>query len=426
MTVGFTHSAVVTANDVTEVCANFDVSGANRLLVVGVGARRVSSSYVSAVRFGGTDFTLAASATNLNRFTSLWYLIAPSVGSGPILVTYGALVSAAGVGIMQFVSADQTTPIGDVAGNAGIGTAKASAATSIASGWLAVDSVAVGNPVSAHNTLRFQGNPDGAPAYRQLGSTIEGTAGVVSGLYGDLDTGEQWAIVIAAMRAFSAAAGGVTVSPGATDIVIAPQAANIAAGKSPAPGASDILVAIQAPNIAAGKTIVPGDTNIIVAGQAPTVSIPVLVQPGETPIIVAPQAPTIAAGKVLSPGATEIVVAPQDASPAAGKTVSPGETNVIVAGQDPIIIAGSPIIQPDATDILINGQAPTIAAGKTVAPGETDIVISVQDAEATVVAVAAASSRRFSVYRGKSLRHTESVRDFEKNTGDEFVSDESE
>lgn len=400
--------------------------GANRLLLVYIASR---STDVSAVSFDGNNLDLVATATRTLNHAEVWRLINPTAGAATMVVNMAASVANMGLVAITVGSADQSTPIAGAASGNGAATASISAAVSVSSDWMAFSFL-----------RKLQTNPVPSSAqqmtervYFQQGVSADAIqvaeTSASSGIYTVrwVEASAVWTMLVPVVRHFVAGvAGTATVSPPATDIIIAPQAANIAAGKALAPGASDILVAIQAPNIAAGKTIAPGETNIIVAGQEPTISIPVIVAVPETPIIVAPQAPVIAAGKVLEPGATDVVVAPQEASPAAGKTVAPGETNIIVAPQDPLIIAGSPIIQPDAADILINGQAPTIAAGKTVAPGQTDILLEVQNADVVVTAAAAVSSRLFSVYRGKGLRHTEGVRDFEKTTGDQFVSDESE
>jgi len=95
-------------------------SGTNRLLVCGTGARGNSASNLvtSGFTFNGAPLTkiredVSGSVNGEFAGTSLWYLLAPTVGSASAVVTWtGNISNVATAWCGSYSGVDQTTPIG--------------------------------------------------------------------------------------------------------------------------------------------------------------------------------------------------------------------------------------------------------------------------------------------------------------------------
>jgi hypothetical protein len=90
-------------------------SGSNRVLVVGVAAEYSSSSscQASSVTYGGTALTRigqAVAGTSIYQCASLWYLVAPAVGTASVSVSFGAALDGATAGAVTLFGIKQAAP----------------------------------------------------------------------------------------------------------------------------------------------------------------------------------------------------------------------------------------------------------------------------------------------------------------------------
>jgi len=129
--------------------ASFAVAGANRVIVVGVLTGAGTPLTPSAVKWGGSggvSLTQHGSTLDLgaNVKLSLWRLIAPTVQTSTVYVSWAATQDEIGVLTASYTGVDQTTPLRTLATNTGSGVSTLSVnATSVASdlvlalfGWL--------------------------------------------------------------------------------------------------------------------------------------------------------------------------------------------------------------------------------------------------------------------------------------------------
>lgn len=111
-------------------------NSSNRVLVVGVGLTNSGSQTVSSVTYGSQSLTsYGAVANGTSTRAQLWYLVAPTVGTGTITVTPSASAKIS-AGAWTLANVAQTTPFGTFISATGTSTAPSvnisSAATEVA------------------------------------------------------------------------------------------------------------------------------------------------------------------------------------------------------------------------------------------------------------------------------------------------------
>lgn len=157
-------------------------SGNNRLIVVGVSIYQLGSQTVSSVVFKGSEnFTQIGSCSATNSFmrTDMWRLIAPTTGSGDIVITLSASVDDTGwtTGAVLYNGADQTTPLGTCVTASGASTTPtvdvSSAATEIVQDAVITEASLTG--VGSGQTERWRIDT-GAGGGKGGGSTETGSA----------------------------------------------------------------------------------------------------------------------------------------------------------------------------------------------------------------------------------------------------------
>lgn len=96
---------------------NHTTTGTNLILVVGVSLNTsgAGTQAVSSITYNGVALTSAVVQSNSNASSrsEIWYLIAPAIGTHPVVVTVNVAGSTTGAvaGATTFTGADQTTPI---------------------------------------------------------------------------------------------------------------------------------------------------------------------------------------------------------------------------------------------------------------------------------------------------------------------------
>lgn len=131
----------------TRTLSGFAVpSGSDRLLVAKVAFRDASLRSVSSVTYGGVSMTRAGGAGAGGQYVAdFWYLVAPTVGSGDVVVTFSGLVFRSAVFVEAYAGVHQSTPI-DATGGAATGTGTSFApSTTVATSGAALSSVAWSN-----------------------------------------------------------------------------------------------------------------------------------------------------------------------------------------------------------------------------------------------------------------------------------------
>ncbi|MBN1393176.1 MAG: hypothetical protein JW947_10290, partial [Sedimentisphaerales bacterium] len=87
-------------------------AGNDRLLVVSVMVR--GNITASSVTYGGTALTRAVSQTSSSSGTTteIWYIVAPTVGTANVVVTFSASANPSAIAAINVTGADQSSPIG--------------------------------------------------------------------------------------------------------------------------------------------------------------------------------------------------------------------------------------------------------------------------------------------------------------------------
>ena len=122
--------------------------GANRLLVVGVslldttlGDRQVGTVEWRRGASGTQSLTQAIEIDNPNNHAEIWYLVAPTTGTGTVFVYTARVVSGPVGGAISYTGVDQTSPIDAIASGTGAGTLISGTITTIADNAWIVDNV---------------------------------------------------------------------------------------------------------------------------------------------------------------------------------------------------------------------------------------------------------------------------------------------
>lgn len=88
-----------------------NVSGVNRILIVGVSIRNSVNQTVTGVTYNGTPLIFIGAQNNgTNVRVELWQLVAPATGNNDIVVTLSASANVVG-GAVSLTEVDQTNPI---------------------------------------------------------------------------------------------------------------------------------------------------------------------------------------------------------------------------------------------------------------------------------------------------------------------------
>lgn len=199
-------------------------SGTDRLLVVKAAFRDASLRSVSSITYGGVSLTRAGGAGAGGQYIAdLWYLVAPTVGSGDVVVTFSGQVFRSAIFVEVYAGVNQSTPIDATGGAAtGTGTSFAPSTTVVTSG-AALSSVAWSNIASAGASALTAPSP--ATAINYAGES-QSTDAAGSAWNSSVSTGSQsisWATTGSeTYSAFTVAlrpAGGATVGAGLIDSV---------------------------------------------------------------------------------------------------------------------------------------------------------------------------------------------------------------
>jgi hypothetical protein len=120
-------------------------SGSNSILIVSVGGSdsvTPGNCIPTGVTYGGVSLTKVGSATETGagNGASVWYLLAPTVGTANVVVTFGASIATSQAGSISLFGVHQTTPV-DVSG--GAAALSVTLTTTAANDWI-IDAAAVG------------------------------------------------------------------------------------------------------------------------------------------------------------------------------------------------------------------------------------------------------------------------------------------
>lgn len=107
-----------TANSVTSLTFSHTVSGADRLLIVGV---QTNGSNVTGVTYAGVAMTAVGQLTSGGVRVEMFRLIAPATGANSVVVSVAATTDI-GAAASSYTGAHQTTPLGAAATASGTGT----------------------------------------------------------------------------------------------------------------------------------------------------------------------------------------------------------------------------------------------------------------------------------------------------------------
>jgi len=186
-----------------------NVSGVNRILIVGVSIRNSGSQTVTGVTYSGTALTFIGAQDNgTNVRVELWRsLVEPATGNNPIVVTLSASANVVG-GAVSLTEVDQTTPI-DAAFVSATGNSNAPSVgiTTVTNNAWVIDTMAspdatatVGAGQTEQWNFNTVGGPPGTLHVRGAGST-EGPnpAGGVT-MNWTLSAAQQWAIGAVALK----------------------------------------------------------------------------------------------------------------------------------------------------------------------------------------------------------------------------------
>jgi len=143
-------------------------SGSNRLMLVGISARRLSDPVgfpvVSGVTYNGVPLSTVGTYQNLNASFSpsaiwIYSLVAPATGTYDVVVSFSTLPTTWGavVGVMTFTGVDPNTPLGTFASARGTSSTTATVDVTSATNELVFDTVAGNNAftVGAGQTQRW-------------------------------------------------------------------------------------------------------------------------------------------------------------------------------------------------------------------------------------------------------------------------------
>lgn len=84
----------------------------DRLMVIAIAAYNPGGSAISSVTYDGVAATFITNqSTPSHGFVALYYLVAPTVGTADVVVTFGSATNALVCGAGVFRNVDQTTPI---------------------------------------------------------------------------------------------------------------------------------------------------------------------------------------------------------------------------------------------------------------------------------------------------------------------------
>ncbi len=183
-----------------------DVSGTNRLMLVGVSLNPNWDEWVDSVTWKGTeDLTLDGRVivNDNDARVEIWKLVAPTTGSGNVVVTFSAPLQLEAVaGAMTFTGVDQSTPLGNFASVIGNDSTPAtvdvdSAADELVFGVVACEYSTVTTDLSQDERWNISvSNTNGA------GSTETSAGATVTTSWAvDSPSGTHWAV------------GGVSIKP---------------------------------------------------------------------------------------------------------------------------------------------------------------------------------------------------------------------
>lgn len=141
----------VNVQDNTTATVNWEVTGSNRVMLVGIiwaQSNAGSGAFVSDVSFHGVALTFLASVANGVTTVEYWYLIAPDTGAGyDLVVNWGQVDSGdpatviAMIDGINYTGVDQTTPFGTPVTSTGTSSTPSTNVTGVATTNLVVDAV---------------------------------------------------------------------------------------------------------------------------------------------------------------------------------------------------------------------------------------------------------------------------------------------
>ncbi len=172
------------------------VAGNNRALVVTTG-HQDDARTVNSVTYGGTTLTKAADRISSDTRATLWYMLAPPVGTANVVVTISGSESLAAMAL-NLQGVHQTTPIGTAATATGNSTAPLVTATSAAGEWVVGALATPGDSQNAsanvgQTSLYNTNTGTGGSAVRFVTDIKPGAASTAIGW--SLTSSKQWAAV---------------------------------------------------------------------------------------------------------------------------------------------------------------------------------------------------------------------------------------
>ncbi len=158
------------------------VSGADRLMIVGVGREGGVTKNVTGVTLGAQNFTKLVELDNGVGSSAVFYLVAPNTGSGTVTVTIDNAVECAGNSI-SFTGVDQSTPIGTHATATGTGSPSvivSSAVNDLVADFFGIGTGAGSFTPGAGQTSRYIEQVGTASGNHTAGSSTEAGAASVT------------------------------------------------------------------------------------------------------------------------------------------------------------------------------------------------------------------------------------------------------
>ena len=217
------------------------VAGSNSVLVVGVTSEHTTSScQASTVTYGGTPLTQVSTALSSSasfECASLWYMLAPPVGTASVSVSFGSALNGASAGATTLFGIKQAAPDAFATGSSTSGAAT-TGLTTLAASSTVVDVFASGSalgnlaPAAGQTALWTQNDASTGQASGGSSSKAVASAGAttvtwtqtginqsaqVAAAFAPPDTTPPNAFAIASPAAGASVANGQTISSSPTD-----------------------------------------------------------------------------------------------------------------------------------------------------------------------------------------------------------------
>jgi hypothetical protein len=133
-------SATVTSSGTTLTWSHTVANQSNRMLIVGVQSEGTSGVQASSVTYGGVALTkvdqVEAYSSSYYQDVSQWYLIAPTVGTANIIVTWGSSISTGSAGAIGLYGVAQQAPEASASNFSNSGATTTNITTKTSGAWV--------------------------------------------------------------------------------------------------------------------------------------------------------------------------------------------------------------------------------------------------------------------------------------------------